>query len=39
VYTRIAFGMSNTTLDCICDTFDGRNVDEEGNIFRKDVST
>lgn len=38
MYTRIAFGMSNTTLDCICDTSDGRNVDEVGNIFGKDES-
>ncbi|OSX74848.1 hypothetical protein BU14_0264s0001, partial [Porphyra umbilicalis] len=36
VYTRTAFGMSNTALDCICATSVDRDVDEMGNIFGKD---
>jgi len=35
VFTSIAFGMSNTALDCICATFVDRNVDEEDDIFGK----
>jgi len=38
VYTRIAYGMSNTAFDCICATSVDRNVDEKGNIFGEDES-